>query len=259
MPHADFAHARINYRVDGPPSAPWLTLSNSLGTDLDMWAPQVPALIERFRVLRYDTRGHGASSAPAAPYSIPALADDVVALLDHVGAERTHFCGLSMGGMIGIRLALAAPRRIDRMVLANTGAKIGSAEGWNARISAVHTTGLATIADGIMERWFVRAFREAHPHEIARMRDVLVKASPDGYAACCAAIRDYDARPELAAIRAPTLAIAGAHDGPTPSSDLRFIAEHVPGARYVELDAAHLSNIEQPTDFVAALVGHFTA
>jgi 3-oxoadipate enol-lactonase len=145
------------------------------------------------------------------------------------------------------------------MVLANTGARIGSAEGWNARISAVRTTGLATIADGIMERWFVRAFRVEHPHEIARMRDVLVKASPDGYAACCAAIRDYDARPELAAIRAPTLAIAGAHDGPTPPSDLRFIAEHVPGARYVELDAAHLSNVEQPSDFVAALVGHFTA
>jgi 3-oxoadipate enol-lactonase len=259
MPHADLAHVRLNYRVDGPPHAPWLTLSNSLGTDLDMWAPQVPALIERFRVLRYDVRGHGASSAPPPPYSIATLAGDVIALLDLLGIERTHFCGLSMGGMTGIRLALAAPSRIGRLVLASTGARIGSADAWNARISAVHTTGLASIADAIMERWFTRAFREANPHEIARFRSVLVKCAPDGYAACCAAVRDYDARPELAAIRAPTLAIAGTHDPGTPPSDLRAIVERVPGARYAELDASHLSNVEQPTDFLAAVIGHLDA
>jgi 3-oxoadipate enol-lactonase len=207
-------------------------------------------------VLRYDTRGHGASSTPPAPYSIAALGDDVIRLLDHLQVERTHFCGLSMGGMTGIRLGLAAADRVDRLVLCNTGAKIGVADSWNARISAVHTSGMAAIAGTVMERWFSPAFIRDSPHEVARMRAVLEKSSPAGYAACCAAIRDYDARAEIAAIRAPTLVIAGARDLATPLVDGRFIAEHVPNARYIELAAAHLSNIEQPTEFLVALIGH---
>ncbi|MEP7061817.1 MAG: 3-oxoadipate enol-lactonase [Betaproteobacteria bacterium] len=254
MPHADLADVRINYRIDGPADAPWLTLSNSLGADLDMWSPQVPALIERFRVLRYDTRGHGATTAAPLPFSIAALAADVVALLDHVGVARTHFCGLSMGGMIGIRLALAHAGRIDRLVLANTGAKIGDIEAWNARISAVRTAGLATIADTILERWFTRGFRDAHPHELVRLREVMVKSSPDGYCACCGAIRDYDARPEIAAISTPTLVIAGTHDRSAPPADAHFLHLHIAGSSYTELDAAHVSNIEKPDDFLAALV-----
>jgi 3-oxoadipate enol-lactonase len=259
MPHADFANVRINYRVDGPPDAPWLTLSNSLGADLDMWSPQLPALAERFRVLRYDTRGHGATSAPPAPYTMAALADDVVALLDHLGVARTHFCGISMGGMTGIRLALAHAGRLDRLVLASTGAKIGSADGWNARISAVNTAGLASIADAILERWFTAGYCRGNPHELARLRAVMVHADPQGYAACCAAIRDYDARPEIAAVTAPTLVISAAYDVSTPPSDGRFLAEHIPGARYVELDCAHIANIEKPDDFLAALVPHLAA
>lgn len=259
MPHADIGGARINYLVDGPPGAPWLTLSNSLGTDFEMWSPQIPALVQRFRVLRYDTRGHGASSAPPAPYTMAALGADVIGLLDHLAIERTHFCGLSMGGMTGIRLGLAAPDRIDRLVLCNTGARIGAADAWNARISAVHTSGMDAIADMVMERWFRPAFIRANPHEMARLRAVFEKLSPDGYAGCCAAVRDYDARPEVAAIRAPTLVIAGTHDVAAPPVDAKYIVEHVAGARYVELDAAHLSNIEQPTDFLAALIGHLAA
>ena len=259
MPHADLHGVRINYMVDGPPGAPWLTLSNSLGTDFEMWSPQVPALVQRFRVLRYDTRGHGASSVPAVPWSIASLGADVIGLLDHLGIERTHFCGLSMGGMIGIRLALAAPGRIDRLVLCDTGARIGSADGWNARIGAVHTSGMAAIADMVMERWFKPAFIRDNPHEMARLRAVFDRLPADGYAACCAAVRDYDARPEIAAIRAPTLVICGKHDLATPPADAKFIVEHVAGAKYVELDAAHLSNIEQPTEFLAALIGHLDA
>jgi 3-oxoadipate enol-lactonase len=259
MPHADLGHVRINYMVDGPPGAPWLTLSNSLGTDFEMWSPQVPALAQRFRLLRYDTRGHGASSAPPAPYSIAALADDVTGLLDHLDVERTHFCGLSMGGMTGIRLGIAAPARIDRLVLCSTGAKIGVADAWNARISAVHTSGLAAIAGTVMERWFTPAFIRDNPHEYARLRAVFEKSSRDGYAACCAAIRDYDARPEIAAIRAPTLVIAGAHDLATPPSDAKYLTDHIAGAKSVLLDAGHLSNLEQPTEFLAALVGHLGA
>ena len=258
MPHADVAGARINYLVDGPRDAPWLTLSNSLGTDFEMWSPQVPALVQRFRVLRYDTRGHGASSVTPPPYSIALLANDVVGLLDHLGIERTHFCGLSMGGLTGIRLGLAAPARIDHLVLCNTGARIGAADAWNARISAVHTSGMASIADVVLERFFSPEYRRDEPHEVARIRAVLAKTSTDGYAACCAAVRDYDARPEIAAIGAPTLVIAGTHDVSTPPADGRYIAEHVRGARYVELAAAHLSNIEQPADFLAALIGHLS-
>ena len=256
MPHADIDGVRINYLVDGPPGAPWLTLSNSLGADFEMWSPQVPALVQRFRVLRYDTRGHGASSVPPAPYSIAALAGDVVGLLDHIGIERTHFCGLSMGGMTAIRLALAAPARIDRLALCNTGAKIGAAEAWNTRIGAVRASGIAPIADAVLERWFSPAYARANPHEIARMRAALERMSADGYAACCGAVRDYDARAEIAAIRAPTLVIGGTLDVSTPPSDARFIVEHVAGARYVELASGHLSNIEQPADFLAALIGH---
>ena len=259
MPHADLTDVRINYRVDGPPDAPWLTMSNSLGCDLDLWDPQLPALAARFRVLRYDTRGHGASSAPPPPYSMAKLGGDVIALLDLLGIERTHFCGLSMGGMVGIRLALAAPARIDRLALCSTGAKIGSADGWNARIGAVHTSGMAAIADMVMERWFKPAFIRDNPHEMARLRAVFGGLPADGYAACCAAGRDYDARPEIAAIRAPTRVICGKHDLATPPADAKFIVEHVAGARYVELDAAHLSNIEQPTEFLAALIGHLDA
>ncbi|MEO8849954.1 MAG: 3-oxoadipate enol-lactonase [Casimicrobiaceae bacterium] len=256
MPHADLPGARINYLVDGPRDAPWLTLSNSLGTDFEMWSPQVPALVQRFRVLRYDTRGHGASSVPPAPYTIPGLADDVVGLLDHLGVARTHLCGLSMGGLTAIRLALAAPERIDALVLCNTAARIGVVAAWDARISAVHTSGMESIADTVIERFFSASYMRRVPHEVARVRAVLEKTSAQGYAACCAAVRDYDARPEITAIRARTLVIAGTHDMSTPPAEGRHIAERVPGARYVELDAAHLSNIEQPDDFLAALIGH---
>lgn len=261
MPHADLTDVRINYRVDGPPDAPWLTMSNSLGCDLDLWDPQLPALAARFRVLRYDTRGHGASSAPPPPplCTMATLGGDVIALLDLLGIERTHFCGISMGGLTGIWLALHASSRLDRLALCNTAGRIGVAEAWNARISAVHTSGIASISHALLEIWFGERYLHEHPHDVARYRAVLEKCSVDGYASCCAAIRDYDARPELAAIRVPTLVIAGTHDLSTPPVDGHFIADHVPGARYVELDAAHISNVERPAEFLAALVGHLTA
>ncbi len=259
MPHADLTDVRLNYRIDGPIDAPWLTLCNSLGCDLDLWDPQLPALAARFRVLRYDTRGHGASSAPPPPYSMAALGGDVIALLDLLGIERTHFCGISMGGLTGVWLALHAAARLDRLALCSTAGRIGGTESWNARISAVHTSGIPAIAGALVERWFSPGFLRDHPHDIARLRTVLEKTSPEGYASCCAAIRDFDARPEIAAIRAPTLVISATHDVSTPPPDGHFIADRVPGARYVELDAGHISNVERPTEFLAALVGHLTA
>ncbi len=254
----------INYRVDGADDAPPLLISNSLGTDLEMWAPQLGVLAENFRVIRYDTRGHGASSVPEGPYTIAQLGRDALAVLDAVGVERVCFIGLSMGGLTGLWLALNAPLRIDRMVLANTGAKIGNDEFWNARIDSIRDSigdadagGLPeNIVDAVVERWFTKRYRSIAPQAVARIRRMLVETSSAGYAANCAAIRDADLRAGLASIRIPTLVIAGTHDPSTPPALGREIAEAIPDARYLELDAAHLSNLEQAGAFNAAVV-HF--
>ena len=194
MPFAESNGARLNYRFDGPADAPVLVLSNSLGTNLSMWDPQIPALAEHFRVLRYDTRGHGQSSVTAGPYSITQLGRDVVGLLDAVGIERAHFCGLSMGGVTGMWLGVYAPERINRLVLCNTAAKIGAADMWNARIETVRTNGLSAVAETQAQRWFTPAFIAKAPDVIAATRQMIASTSPDGYAANCGAIRDMDQR-----------------------------------------------------------------
>ncbi len=250
----------LNYRIDGADDAPPLLMSNSLGTDLEMWSPQIGVLTENFCVIRYDTRGHGASSMPEGPYTLAQLGGDALALLEHLGIERVHFCGLSMGGLTGLWLAHHAPERIDRMVLANTGAKIGTDEFWNARIDSIRSVGEKglpdPIVDLVVERWFTKRYRGIAPQSVARIRRMLVETSSAGYAANCAAIRDADLREHLAQIRLPTLVIAGAHDPSTPPALGREIADAIPDARYLELDSAHLSNIEQAGAFNAAVV-HF--
>jgi len=172
--------ARIRYRLDGPSGAPFLVLSNSLGTNLDMWEPQVSALTTRFRVLRYDSRGHGLSEVTSGPYTIELLARDVVALQDELKIDRAHFCGLSMGGMVGMWLGVHAPQRIDRLVLCNTAPRIGSAERWNARIDAVNRGGVNGIADTLMELWFTPRFRAAVADTVQRMRTMLIASSAEG-------------------------------------------------------------------------------
>jgi 3-oxoadipate enol-lactonase len=248
-------HERFNCRLDGPERAPLVVLSNSLGTNLSMWEEQMPKLTRRFRVLRYDMRGHGASSVTPGPYTVAQLGRDVLGLLEAIKVSRVHFCGLSLGGMIGMWLALNAPERIDRLVLANTAPQIGSAEMWNTRIESVHKGGLEAIADGVMERWFSRGFRDRKPEAVARMRAMLTSTSPDGYVAACAAVRDMDQRDVIRAIRQPTLIVAGTHDASTPPAEGRKMAEAIAGARYVELDAAHISNIEAADPFTAELTG----
>ena len=260
MPTLSFGNVMLNFRVDGADDAPPLLLSNSLGTDLEMWSPQMDVLTEQFRVIRYDTRGHGASSVPEGPYTIAQLGRDALAVLDHLGIEHAHFCGLSMGGLTGLWLALHASERIARMVLANTGAKIGTDEIWNARIEAMSGAGgeglPETTVDAVVERWFTKRYRGIAPQSVARIRRMLVATSSAGYAANCAAIRDADLRERLASIATPTLVISGTHDPSTPPSLGREIADAVPNARYLELDSAHLSNIEQAGAFNAAVV-HF--
>jgi 3-oxoadipate enol-lactonase len=254
LPTLDIQGDKFNCRVDGSPDAPVLVLSNSLGTDLSMWEAQMPALTARFRVLRYDTRGHGVSAVTPGPYTIGELGRDVLRLLDALKIRRAHFCGLSMGGMIGMWLGVHAPDRIGRMVLANTAPKIGTPEMWNQRIDNVRKGGMEAIVDTLLERWLTAGFRARVPEAVVRVRAMLTATPPEGYLACCAAVRDMDQRDAIAGIRHPTLVIAGTHDAVTPPAEARAMAERIRGARYVELDAAHLSNIEAADRFTADAV-----
>lgn len=254
MPYVQTSGARIHYELTGPDSAPVVVLSSSLGTHADMWWPQVPALAGRFRVLRYDMRGHGASEVSPGPYSIADLGRDVLDMLDQLGLERVAFCGLSLGGMIGMWLGANAAQRIDRLILCNTSPYMGGPEAWNARIELVTREGMAALADSILERWFTARFRQASPAVVERVRQMLLSTPPAGYAACCAAVRDMDLRPQVSTIIAPTLVVGGKHDPSTPMEQVRSIAAQISGAKLVELDAAHLSNIEAERDFTAAVL-----
>lgn len=241
--------ARIHYVLEGQGGSSVLVFSNSLGANYSMWDPQAREFRKKLGVLRYDTRGHGQSPPTPGPYSIELLGRDVLAMLDALDLDRVHFCGLSMGGMIGMWLALNAPGRLNKLVLSNTAAKIGTPEAWNARIEAVQKNGMKSVASAILERWLTPAFRQKAPETIASILKMLEDTNPEGYVACCAAVRDFDCREQLGQIRTPTLVIAGAHDPATPTADGRFLAQHIPGARYVELNAAHLSNIEAQDRF----------
>jgi 3-oxoadipate enol-lactonase len=244
MPFVELPGSKIHYASSGVAGAPVLLFSNSLGTTLSMWEGQLPAFEKQFHVLRYDTRGHGQSSVTPGPCSAAQLGKDVLSLLDALKIESVYYCGLSMGGMIGMWLATNASQRLRKLVLCNTAAKFGTPENWNTRIETVRKGGMNAIATSVIERWFTLAFREANPAEVAAVQHALETANPEGYVSACAAVRDFDHRAALSAIRVPTLVIAGAHDPATPPTEGRFIAEHIPGAQYVELSAAHLSNIE---------------
>ena len=244
MPVLKSGDARIHYVLEGKSGAPALLFSNSLGANYSMWDVQAREFHKKFRVLRYDVRGHGQSAATPGPYTIEQLSRDVVALLDSLDLDRIDFCGLSMGGMVGMWLGLHAPERLNRLTLCNTGATIGTAEAWNARIDAVGKNGMKSIAPAVIERWFTPDFRKKSPAVISKTQQMIEGANAEGYASCCAAIRDFDCREQLGGIQKPTLVIAGAHDPATPPADGRFIAKQIPGARYVELSSAHLSNIE---------------
>ena len=246
-------------RIDGPAGAPVLILSNSLGTNWALWDAQLPALTARFRVLRYDTRGHGSSPVTAGPYSVAMLAHDVLRLLDTFQVERAHFCGLSLGGMTGLWLGIHAAERIDRLVLANTAPRIATPDIWNARIASVRQGGMRAINDAVLERWFTAGFRARAPEAVSRIGAMLLATPPEGYVACCVALRDADEWPGVAGIRAPTLVIAGTHDVATPAAEGRQIAERIAGAHCVELDAAHISNVEVADRFTAELIGFLGA
>ena len=254
MPIAQLADVRLNYRIDGEAASPPLLLSNSLGTALEMWELQMAALAGRYRVVRYDSRGHGRSEVTPGPYTIGQLARDALGLLDVLAITRAHFCGVSMGGMIGLWLGINAPERVNRLVLANTAAKIGTADMWNARIDAVRKGGMTAIASAVLARFFTPALLERPTPMVTQMRTTFEHLSPDGYVASCAAVRDMDQRHALGRIHAPTLVIAGTDDMSTPAAEGRYVAEHIGGARYVELPATHLSNVQSAPAFTQAVV-----
>jgi 3-oxoadipate enol-lactonase len=256
MPFAEVNGIQLHYRIDASTgdNAPWLVLSNSLGSDVSMWSPQVEPFAARYRVLRYDTRGHGHSDAPRGPYTLEQLTGDVVGLLDALGIDRAHFCGLSMGGLTGIALAARHPERFDRVVLSNTAALIGSDAIWTPRAARARDEGMAALCDAVLSRWFTPDFMTAQPLLLAGIRDVFRHTSGEGYAANCEAIRDADLRGEAATIRLPVLVISGTHDLSTTAAQGRQLAESIDGARYVELDAAHLSNIQKADEYTRTVL-----
>ena len=253
MPFIESNGLRLRYRLEGKPGAPVIVFSNSLGTNLSMWDPQVSALRDAFRILRYDTRGHGLSAIPPGPYTQEQLGLDILALMDAVEIRQAHFCGLSMGGQVGIWLGARVPERFSRLVLCDTAAHIGSPEIWNARIAAIRAGGMPAIVSGTIERWFTPKFIQRESEVIASIRRLILDTPPQGYIACCEAIRDTNLTVQASRVNAPTLVISGMHDPATPAAQGRSLASLIRGARYLEFDASHLSNIEAASQFTSAL------
>lgn len=246
---------RLAFRWDGPADAPVLMLSNSLGTDMGMWDPQIERWSADFRVLRYDHRGHGRSDVPPGAYSLDRLGRDAVELLDALGLDRVDFCGLSLGGMVGQWLGIREGQRLRRLVLANTSSRMGPPSAWDARIDLVRREGMAAVARASVERWFTQDFAASHADVIARIVAMLEATDPAGYAGCCAAIRDMDMRRTAALITVPTLVIGGTLDPATPPAHAQALASTVAGAGLTMLDAAHLANVECAQAFADAVCG----
>lgn len=243
--------------VEGPADAPVVVLGGSLGSALEMWDPQVPALTERFRVVRYDARGHGRSPVPPGPYVLDDLVDDLLALLDRLEVQRAHLVGLSLGAMTAMRLAAREPSRVDRLALLCTSAKFATSSPWAQRAATVRAQGTAAIAEAVVDRWFTDGLRTEDLALVDRMRAMVAATPAEGYASCCGAIERMDLRDDLLRIHAPTLAVAGADDPATPPDHLRTIADTIPGARLLVLPrAAHLANVEQAAAVNAALLAH---
>jgi 3-oxoadipate enol-lactonase len=254
MPFINIDGARLYYRLEGSEAKPVLMLSHSLGCDHGMWDPQMPAWLERFRILRYDTRGHGASDVTPGEYSIAQLARDATALADGLRIAGFAFCGLSLGGMTGQWIAANTPGRITRLVLANTSAKFPDPSIMEARIQTVRASGMSAIADSVMRRFFTNETLDSGNPHAATTRAVLLATDPAGYAGCCAAVRDLDNRELLSKIHCPTLIIAGEHDQSTPyAGHGELLAARIAGAKVVHYPTAHISNIERPREFTSAV------
>jgi 3-oxoadipate enol-lactonase len=260
MPEINADGCPIHVEVEGPQNAPVLMLSNSLGTTLQMWDGQVAPFTQHFRLIRYDRRGHGKSGAPKGPYTMDQLGRDVLAVLDGLGIKsKINWCGLSMGGMVGQWLGANAPERVERLVLTNTSSFFPDKNGWNERLKLVEEKGIAAFAAPNMARWFTKGFLERSPDKVAPIQAMFAATPLQGYLACGAAVRDMDQRALLPKVKAPTLVIAGSQDGATPPEANKYIADNIPGAKYMEVDAAHLSNVEQSEAYTKAVLDFLRA
>jgi 3-oxoadipate enol-lactonase len=248
---------RLDHRLHGRGGAPALVLANSLGTGQHLWSRQLPELTGRFRVLTYDHPGHGTSGLPEEPCTVEGFAHGLLDLLDALALERVSFCGTSLGGMVGIALALEAPERVDRLVLSCTSAYLGPPEAWAERARLVRSDGMGAVADTVVVRWFTPELQRHEPETVARYRAMLVATPPEGYARCCDALASWDARERLSAISVSTLVIAGAEDRATPVEHAELLASRIAGARLVVLEgAAHLANVERAEEFTNAVLDH---
>lgn len=254
MAFADNQGVRLFYTVDGPENAPALVLSNSMGTTHEMWQPQLAALTERFRVLRYDRRGHGQSDSPPAPYTLDELAADSIAVMDAAGIETAHWAGLSIGGMIGLRIASTAPGRITRLVVASAGVFMAPPELWNGRIKTAQNRGVGPLAQPTMGMWFTKDFIAADPKAVDAVRAQFVQTTLDGFTGCSAAMRDMDQRETIRAVTAPTLVIVGSNDQNTSPNEAAVIVGRVPQARGIILKGSHIINVEQADAFTSAVL-----
>jgi 3-oxoadipate enol-lactonase len=247
----------LDHRLQGPEGAPVIVLSNSLGTTQELWSLQLPELVDRFRVLTYDHPGHGASELPESPCTVEALAHGLLGLLDELGLERVSPCGVSLGAMVGMALALEAPERVERLILACTSGYLGPPDGWAERARIVRTEGMQAIIEPVVGRWFTPELARREPETVTRFRSMLAATPPEGYARCCEAVGAWDARERLSALAVPVLVVAGEDDRATPVEHAELIASQVSGSRLVVLArAAHLANVERAEAFTSAVLDH---
>ncbi len=244
---------QLYYQTAGDPANPALLLSNSLGTRWQMWQPQLNALTKYFYLISYDSRGHGKSDKPAGPYSLTRLGQDALCVLGALGIKKAHFCGISMGGLTGLWLAIYAPERFLKIAVANTAAKIGTKEGWQSRAEAVREQGLIELAKSAPQRWFTPGFIRKQAALVEQLTDTLAEQDKEGYAACCDALAEADLRADLSRIQLPLLVIAGSADPVTTMADAEAILQACSSASMVSLKASHISNLEQPAAFNRAL------
>lgn len=249
----------FNVLIEGDESKEGLMLSNPMGTNLHLWDRQIPALAEHFRVVRYDSRGHGASVADQGPYSVEGLGRDALAIMDALGIERVHWLGLSMGSVVGLWLLVHAPERIGRAVLASAAAHMPGPDLWNNRIRSARDTGMNGVAAAAAERWFTKTFRDANLEKVEAVMEMVRTTPLHGYLAACAAGRDMDQREAIRSIRNRVLVIAGRHDLSTPPGMGALVASSIEGAKFVTLEASHMSNIEDEANFTKAAVDFLTA
>lgn len=243
----------LYYQCSGEAKNPALIFSNSLGTQQSMWQPQIEALSKHFYVITYDTRGHGQSDKPAGPYTLTRLGQDVLCILGALNIKNANFCGISMGGLTGLWLAIYAPERFSRIAVANTAAKIGERDAWLARAAMVREQGMQALAQSAPERWFTEGFISQHSALIDSMVDDLARADAEGYAACCKALAEADLRPQIGDIKLPLLVVAGDADPVTTVADAKAIVADCANAQLKTLHASHISNLEQPQAFSQAL------